>query len=171
MGQLIFRNIILLLILIPLQVFLLDHINIGGSVNPYIYILFILLLPFETPGWLLLILAFLLGIIIDLFSGTIGIHAAATVMMAFFRPFVMRSISAQREFESGMKITIFETGFKWFFLYTIILVFVHHVTLFFLEAFRLSGFFHTLTMALYSTILTTLLIIIFQYLFAYRKRK
>ncbi len=115
MGQIIFRNIVLLLILIPIQVFLLDHINIGGSVNPYIYVLFILLLPFETPGWLLLILAFLLGIIIDLFSGTMGMHASATVLMAFLRPFVMRSVSAQREFESGMKITIFETGFRWFF--------------------------------------------------------
>lgn len=171
MGQILFRNIILLLILIPLQVFLLDHINIGGSVNPYIYVLFILLLPFETPGWLLLILAFILGIIIDLFSGTIGIHASATVLMAFFRPIVMRGISAHRDFESGMKITIFETGFRWFFLYTFILVMIHHFALFFIEAFRFSGFFFTLTMAIYSTIFTTLLIIIFQYLFASRKRK
>jgi rod shape-determining protein MreD len=171
MGQIIFRNIVLLLILIPIQVFLLDHINIGGSVNPYIYVLFILLLPFETPGWLLLILAFLLGIIIDLFSGTMGMHASATVLMAFLRPFVMRSVSAQRDFESGMKITIFETGFRWFFLYTFILVLVHHIALFFIEVFRLSGFFHTLTMALYSAVFTTLLIIVFQYLFAFRKQK
>jgi len=171
MGQILFRNIVLLLILIPLQVFLLDHINIGGSVNPYIYVLFILLLPFETPGWLLLILAFLLGITIDLFSGTVGMHTAATVLLAFFRPFVIRSISAHREFDSGMKITIFETGFRWFVIYTFILVLVHHIALFYIEAFRFSGFFHTFTRAIYSTLFTTLLIIIFQYLFASRKRK
>ncbi len=171
MGQILFRNIILLLILIPLQVFLLDHINMGASVNPYIYVLFILLLPFETPGWLLLILAFFLGIIIDLFSGTIGMHASATVLMAFFRPIVMRIISAQRDFESGMKISIFETGFRWFFMYTFILVLIHHIGLFFIEVFRFSGFFRTLTMAFYSAIFTTFLIIIFQYLFASRNQK
>ncbi len=171
MGQLIFRNIVILLVLIPLQVFLLEHINIGGSVNPYIYVLFILLLPFETPGWLLLLLAFFLGIIIDLFCGTIGMHAAATVLLAFLRPFVIRIISTHKEFESGMQITIFETGFRWFFLYTIILILVHHIALFYIEAFRFSGFFRTLTMAIYSALFTTLLIIIFQYLFASRKRK
>ena len=171
MGQLFFRNIVLLIILIPIQVFLLDHINFGGSVNPYLYVLFILLLPFETPGWLLLMLAFLLGIIIDLFSGTVGMHTAATVLMAFFRPFVIRHISAHREFESGMKITIFETGFKWFFLYTFLLVLVHHIALFYIEVFRFSGFFQTLVRAMYSAIFTTLLVIIFQYLFASRKQR
>lgn len=171
MGQILFRNIILLLILIPLQVFILDNINFGGSVNPYLYVLFILLLPFETPGWLLLVLAFMLGIIIDIFSGTIGMHASATVFMAFLRPYVIRSVSANKEFESGMKITIFETGFRWFFFYTLLLVFAHHIVLFYVEVFRFSGFFHTLLRVLYSTLFTTLLIIVFQYLFAYRKRK
>jgi len=171
MGQLLFRNIILLLILIPLQVFLLDRINFGGSVNPYLYVLFILLLPFETPGWLLLILAFLLGIIIDLFTGTVGMHTAATVIMAFLRPFVIRNISADREFESGMKITIFETGFRWFFFYTFLLVLAHHIALFYIEVFRFSGFFHTFSRALYSTMFTTLLVIVFQYIFASRKQR
>jgi rod shape-determining protein MreD len=161
----------MLLILIPLQVFLLDQINLGGSVNPYVYVLFILLLPLETPGWLLLVLAFLLGIIIDLFNGTVGMHTSATVLLAFLRPFVIRRISANREFESGMKITIFETGFRWFFLYTFILVLAHHILLFYVEVFRLSGFFNTLTRAMYSAFLTTLLIIIFQYIFASRKRR
>ena len=143
MGQLFFRNIVLLIILIPIQVLLLDQINFGGSVNPYLYVLFILLLPFETPGWLMLMLAFLLGLIVDLFSGTVGMHAASTVLLAFFRPFVVRRISAHREFETGMKITIFETGFKWFFLYTFLLVLVHHIALFYIEVFRFSGFFQT----------------------------
>lgn len=171
MGQLLFRNIILFVILVPLQVFLLDHINLGGSVNPYLYVLFILLLPFQTPGWLLLMLAFVMGITIDMFSGTPGMHAFASVLMAFLRPFVMRSISANREFESGMKISIFETGFRWFLFYTVLLVLAHHIALFFMEAFRFSGFFQTLSRAIYSSLFTVVLIIISQYLFASRKQR
>lgn len=170
MGQLLFRYMILLFILVPLQVFLLDHINLGGSVNPYVYIIVILLLPFETPGWLLLILAFALGLLIDLFSGTMGMNAAATVFMAFSRPYVSKIISTSREFDPGMKISIFTTGFRWFFLYTVIMTMIHHIALFYIEVFRFSGFFQTFGRALYSALFTTALILIFQYLFASRNK-
>lgn len=170
MGQLLFKNIILLIILIPLQVFVLDHIDLGASVNPYIYVLFILILPFEIPGWILLLIAFFVGLVIDLFSGTPGMHAASTVLMAFARPFVITLISTNREFDSGIKISILETGFRWFFLYTFLLVLIHHIALFYIEVFRISGFFQTLLRAVYSSLFTTALIILFQYLFTWKKK-
>jgi rod shape-determining protein MreD len=170
MGRLLFKYIILLLVLVPVQVFLLDHINLGGSVNPYVYILVILLLPFDTPGWLLLILAFILGLFIDLFSGTMGMNSAATVLLAFSRPYVSQLISTSREFDPGMKVSIFTTGFRWFFLYTVILVLIHHIALFYIEVFRFSGFFLTLARALYSALFTIGLILVFQYLFASRSK-
>ena len=66
-------------ILVILQLLIFNNIEFSGYVNPYVYVLFILLLPFDTPKALLLILAFIMGIIIDLFMGTPGVHSSATV--------------------------------------------------------------------------------------------
>ncbi len=157
----IFRFIILVLV----QVTILDNINFGGYINPYLYVYFILLLPFEVPGWILLISAFLMGLSIDMFENTMGINAAATVLMAFFRPTVLRSLSSGKDYEKGSKPSIGYNGFRWFFTYSLILIFIHHVALFYLEVFRFTHFFATLQRTLLSTIFTLILIIIVQYIF------
>jgi len=158
-------NIVRFIVLIFLQVLILDNINFGGHVNPYLYVYFILLLPFETPGWLLLISSFLLGFSIDLFSGTPGMHTASSVLMAFARPIIIKRIGSSKEFESGMEPSIRDLGFRWFFTYSLILIFIHHLALFYIEVFRLSGFFNTFQRVIYSTIFTVILVIISQYLF------
>jgi rod shape-determining protein MreD len=164
MGNSFIKNILRFIILILIQVTILDNINFGGYINPYLYVYFILLLPFEAPGWLLLISAFLMGISIDAFENTMGINAAATVMMAFFRPVVLRSITG-KDFDKGTNPSIRDFGFKWFFTYSLILIFIHHLTLFYLEVFRFAHFFATLQRVLLSTILTLFLVIVVQYIF------
>ncbi len=163
-------NIIRFFVLIFLQILILDNINFGGYVNPYLYVYFILLLPFEISGWLLLISSFALGFSIDIFTGTMGMHTAASVLMAFARPIVIRSIGSNREYESGMQPSIHDLGFRWFLTYALILIFIHHIALFYIEVFRFSGFFSTLQRVIYSTFFTTVLVIITQYLF-YRASK
>jgi len=158
-------NIIRFFVLIFLQVLILDNINFGGHINPYLYIYFILLLPFEVPGWLLLISSFILGFSIDIFSGTLGMHTASSVLMAFARPVIIKSIGSSKEFESGMQPSIHDLGFRWFFTYSLILIFIHHLALFYIEVFRFSGFFNTFQRVIYSTIFTAILVIITQYLF------
>ncbi len=165
MGNSVIKNILRFIILILVQVTILDNINFGGYVNPYLYVYFILLLPFEAPGWLLLILAYMMGISIDAFENTMGINAAATVLMAFFRPIVLRSISSGKDYEKGAKPSISDFGFRWFFTYSLILIFIHNLTLFYLEVFRFTHFFATLQRALLSTIFTLILVIIVQYIF------
>jgi len=152
-------------VLILLQVLVLDNIYLGGYVNPYLYIYFILLLPFETPGWLLLILAFFLGLGVDIFSDSIGIHAASTVLMAFFRPLTLKMLFSKREYEPGISPSIRDLGFRWFFSYALIMVTVHHLFLFYLEVFRLSDFFITFQRVILSIVFTLFLILISQYLF------
>ncbi len=165
MGRLLFANIIRFIILIPLQVLVLDKINLGGYINPYLYVFFILLLPFETPGWLLLLSSFTMGFMIDLFSGTPGMHAAASTFMAFLRPMVIRSIGANKEFETGMQPSIRDLGFQWFFTYSLILIFFHHLALFMIEVFRFTRFFDTLQRTVLSTLFTLVLVIIVQFIF------
>ena len=163
------KNIGRFLFLLFLQVLILNNIHFSGYINPYFYIYFILLLPFETPRWLLLSSAFLLGMALDIFSNTPGLNAAACVLLAFFRPIVISSISTGTEYQIGNHPSLKNQGIRWFSYYTVILVLIHHLSLFYLEVFRLTEFFHTLLRALLSAIFTLLMIFISEYLFYSRE--
>lgn len=158
------------LVLVALQVIVLNNIQFSGFINPYLYVLFILLLPFEIPGWLLLVLSFVMGITIDMFGNTQGLHASATVFLGFLRPYMLNLIAPRDGYEFGTKPSISQMGFNWFITYASILVFIHHFTFFFLEAFKFSEFFRTLFKVIASSAFTLMLIILTQYLFSVKKR-
>jgi rod shape-determining protein MreD len=154
--------------LIVLQLLVFNNIEFASYVNPYIYILFILLLPFTVPKVFLLFNAFILGLIMDLFMGTPGVHSSATVLMAYSRPFVMGLFSPREGYQSGTYPRMAQFGAEWFVKYTVMLVIIHHTTFFYLEVFSLNHFFNTLLRALLSSLLTSL-IIIFSQFFVFRK--
>ncbi|MGQ7869595.1 rod shape-determining protein MreD [Sunxiuqinia sp. sy24] len=158
------KYVIILLVLVLLQTLLLNNIQFSGYVNPYLYVLFILLLPFETPRYLLLFLGFFLGLSIDIFSNTPGIHASATTFMAFLRPSTISLISSRDTIEANTPPRLTTMGFGWFLRYTLILVLTHHLFLFFIEVFTFNGFIHTLTRSLFSAVFSIILIIISQFL-------
>jgi rod shape-determining protein MreD len=170
MISLVARNIIRLIFLVLFQVTILNYVALGGYINPYLYVMFILMLPFETPKWLLLISAFVLGISVDMFSDTAGIHAAACVFMAFARPGVLNLVSSRQEYEPGIQPIIRDLGFKWFISYTLILVVIHHFLIFYLEVFSFREFFQTFFRAVLSIMFTMLLLILSQYVM-YRPKK
>jgi rod shape-determining protein MreD len=170
MINIVTRNIIRMIFLVLFQVAVLDNIRLGGYINPYMYILFILLLPFETPKWLLLISAFVLGLSVDMFSDTIGIHTAACVFMAFCRPGVLNLISSKQEYEQGISPTIRDLGVKWFFSYSLILVVAHHIPLFFLEVFSFREFLQTLLRIGLGIAFTMFLLLLSQFI-TYRPKK
>ena len=159
------KNIGRFIFLIFFQIFILNNIQLSGYITPYFYIYFILLLPFETPRGLLLVSAFLLGITLDVFTNTPGLNAAACVLMAFFRPIVIASISSGTEFMIGTHPALKNQGIKWFAYYSVILVLIHHVSLFYLEIFRLNEFFQTLLRVLLSSAFTLLLVFLSEYMF------
>lgn len=165
MNNRIFINIARFVILVIVQVFLLNNIRINGYINPYLYVLFILWLPFETPGWLLLLSSFFLGLSVDLFAHTPGMNAAASVLMAFIRPAVIRLLTGSKSIEPGIGPGIKDMGFNWYFAYSLILIFFHHAFLFYIEIFRFTEFFQTLYRVLLSTISTLILVLVVEYLF------
>jgi rod shape-determining protein MreD len=169
MNKGIIGNITRFVFLILLQVLVFNNIQIFSFVTPFIYILFIILLPFETPKWLRLILGFLLGLFIDMFSNAGGIHTASTLLIAFFSPRVQSLLSSKEEYEGGMQPGIKNMGFKWFFFYSLILTSAHHIFLFYLEIFSISGFFLTLYHAILNVLFTLVFIITSQYIFYRRK--
>ena len=80
------RYILIFILLLLIQLLVLNNINLGGYINPYVYLLFILLLPYGTPRWVLLLVGFFTGLVVDYFSNTLGLHASATLILAFFGP-------------------------------------------------------------------------------------
>lgn len=157
-------------IVLILQLLVFNNIQFSGYINPFFYVLFILLLPFETPKWLMLISAFLLGLSVDFFGHSYGMHAAASVFIAFIRPGVVRLIQSNKEIEPGTLPTLGHMGFSWFLTYASILVFIHHFIYFYLEVFRLNDFITTFYRVIYSSIATLIVIIAEQYLF-FKQRK
>ena len=162
-GELV-TNFIRFVLLVFLQLFVLNNIQFSGFVNPYLYALFILLLPFEISGWLMLVLAFILGMVIDVASATIGYHTIATVFMAYCRFHLLRFIAPRDGYESGMSPTLQSLGFSWFFKYASILTLAHHLVLFWIESFRFGDFLSATLRAFASSIFTLLLIFIYQFL-------
>ena len=168
MIRIVGRNIIRFLILILFQVLVLDNIQMGGYLNPYFYVLFIILMPFETPRWLILITAFLLGVSVDLFTNTLGMHAAASVFMAFLRPWILSIFAPRDGYEPDTFPRIFFYGFNWFLRYSLVMVFFHHLALFYLEVFHFQDFLSTFLRVILSTLVTTATVILSQY-FIFRK--
>jgi hypothetical protein len=100
-----------------------------------------------------------------MFYDTAGMHAAATVFMAYIRPSVLKLFSPRDGYEFGTQPTVQYLGLPWFLSYASILISLHHLVLFYLEIFRFSEFFSTLFRVIISSIFTILLVVTAQYLF------
>ncbi len=160
-----FLHIFNFIFFILIQVFLLNNINYFGYVNPQIYIIFLILLPFNINKLLLIILGFVCGFSLDIISGGIvGIHTASCVFIAFIRPSVIFLVSSTRIFEKNTLPSIKDMNFKWFLLYSLLIILLHHTIYFYLEIFTFKESFHTIIRILSSSFFSLLLIIISQYL-------
>ncbi len=170
MNSVLVKNIVRFVFLVLIQVFVFNNMNLGGYMNPYIYVLFILLLPVDISKSLLLVLALILGLTIDYFGNTLGLHASATLLMAFTRPAILKLFFSNIEFNSGEEPGLNRLKFSGFFRYVFVLVFIHHFTLFMLEVFSFDNFLYTLYRIMLSTLLTMLLIFISMLLFSKKKK-
>lgn len=169
MGRALIINIIRFILLIATQVFLLKNTGYYNLSIPYLYILFILLLPFGVPNGLLFLLAFITGLTVDVFYDTLGLHALACSILAFVRILFIR-LTVQRDgFDNEPEPRLGIMGFRWFLFYAVILAFFHHLVLFTFETFRLSEIGYTLIRVVLSCLFTTALILITEFVF-YRKK-
>jgi cell shape-determining protein MreD len=171
MNKLYFKNIIRFVLLILFQVLVLNQVSLNGYIIPYSYLLFILLLPFDIPGSILLLLAFVTGFSIDFFGNTLGLHTAAMLLLAFARPGVLKLYFKKLETLTGEEPGIQKLGVRGFIKYAFSLILIHHLFLFFLERFSVSHLFTTIEHALINSVASMLLILIILMLFTNRKRK
>jgi len=163
------KNILRFLVFLLIQVSILKHLDLGRFINPFLYVLFILMLPIRSNKALVMVLAFFTGLTVDMFYNTMGVNAAACVFMAYCRPLVLRTYAPKGEYDTSAKPTMQSLGLPWLLSYTGTLVFLHHFVLFFLEAFSLSSFFSTLGIIIMSSASTVGLIVLSQYIMQRRK--
>ncbi|RLD81701.1 MAG: rod shape-determining protein MreD [Bacteroidetes bacterium] len=163
--NILLRNITRFIALVLIQVFIFNNIYLTGfGVIPVIYILYIILLPFETPKWLVMILAFLIGFSIDIFSDTLGLNAAASVLIAFIRPLILNKLSPRDGYEIGSFPRVYYQGVNWFVKYASSLVLIHQLTYYMLESFSFESVLIIFFKIVIASIVSIILIIISQYI-------
>ncbi len=163
------QNTISFVLFVLLQMIVFNNIELTSiGVVPAFFVLFILLLPYETPDWLLISSAFVIGLTIDLVSDTLGINAASTVFIAFLRPIVLKFLSPRGGYEAATYPRIYYMGFVWFVKYATIMIFIHQLSYYLISDYGINLWGNTILKIFIGTFITSILILISQYLI-YRK--
>jgi rod shape-determining protein MreD len=151
-----------------MQVFILNQIPpLHQFIVPYLYFLFILWLPFNLARLPLLIIAFAFGLTLDYFTGTIGLHAAACVLIAYVKPFLLNLLIPQETTEqSYLEPSISSMGWAPYSLYVVLLTFTHHFYLVLLEWLQFGNFVYFLGKVTATTGISLLLIFVTEMLFS-----
>jgi hypothetical protein len=137
----------------------------------FFYLGYLLFLPIGTPIVVQLLLGFALGFSMDLFYDTGGVHAAAAVLLAFLRPWVLRLLTPRDGYDSADSVNVHQMGGQWFVVYLGLLVLIHHTAFFLLELGSFRTFGLTLVKIVVSTLFTGLTLLIVQLLFFPSRRK
>jgi rod shape-determining protein MreD len=169
-SKLILANIVRWVILLLVQILLLRNLSLYNMATPFLYILFLLLLPFGIPNILLYIIAFATGLTLDAFYDTLGVHAAACVMLVFVR-ILFISVTVSRDGFDEPEPTLGNMGFRWFMLYALLCIFSHHIVLFLLETFRFTELSYTLLRCLLSGLFTLFTVVLVEFIFYNRKMR
>lgn len=168
MNSSLFFNLFRFIILLSLQVIVFNNINLFGFISPFPYILFIILYPVNGNKSGLLVTSFLLGIILDMFSNSGGIHTTACLFLAYFRPSIFKfAFGVSYEYQT---IKLNDTLTPERFSFLLVAVVLHHLVLFIFEAFQFSLLWDILIRTLLSSIVTLIICIIIIYLIKPNKR-
>jgi len=168
MNSAVIMSFVRFFLLLAAQIIIFNNIDLFGYINPFPYILFIMLFPVNGNKQLLVITSFLLGITLDLFSNSGGVHAAACLILAYSRPYIFKfSFGVSYEYQT-IKINDVLTQERFSFL--LISVVIHHFTLFILEVFQLSFLWDILLRTIIGTLFTLLICILLIYIFKPSKR-
>ena len=168
MNNVVFNTVLRFVVLTLVQVLILNNINFLGYINPYIYILFIILYPVKNNRTLFIFLSFLLGLSIDLFTDSGGVHAAASVFIAYIRPPVLKFSFGMIYEHQTIKFAQTELGNR--LVYFSILTTIHHLVMFSMEIFNFNDIILILQKTLFSSIFTILLCLLTTVLFSKKPR-
>jgi rod shape-determining protein MreD len=166
------KNILRAILFMLVQVFVLDKIVLHQMVTPYLYFLFVLWLPFKMQRPWLMLIAFVYGFILDSFQHNPGFHAAACVLIAYIRPFLVNIFIPQEGADTNFEEPSIKSmgGILPYAIFMSVLVLFHNAWLFLLEAWQFGNFWYFLAKTILSTVISILLIIVTELIFV-RKQK
>jgi hypothetical protein len=147
------------------QVLFLKNAVLFHTAFCFLYIGYLLLLPVETNPLIIMAVGFGLGLMVDVFNDSLGLHALASVLLAYLRNYWLLANTPQGGYDANAVPSLASNGTQWFLVYTIPLVFVHHSVLFFTEAGGFGYFWLTLGKAFFSTLYTVFVMVIVEFLF------
>jgi rod shape-determining protein MreD len=157
------KYIILLPLFLFVQIYILNEVMFASYINPYLYLIILFVMPFKTQNWFLLIYAFILGLSVDIFSETLGMHSSACLIIALLKQPITKITIPHNIIEENDELISQKIGVKSFILFTSILVFIHHSILFVLE--HASIDFRIILKIILSTIISSIIITICQFFF------
>ena len=168
MNSALLLNIFRFIMLLAIQVVIFNNMNFLGYISPFPYILYIILYPVNSNRTGLIVSSFLLGILMDMFCNSGGIHAAACLVLAYYRPYIFKfSFGLSYEYQT-IKLNDSLTPERFSFI--LVSVVLHHIVLFLLEAFQFKFILDVLLRTLFSSIFTIITSIIIIYLIKPNKR-
>ncbi len=141
-----------------LQVLLFDQLQLWGACHPYIYVLCLLMMPITLTHSLSMIIGAVAGLVMDIFCNSLGVHMAACILIMFIRPYLIGAIVNDKD-RLNEQISLRSIGMEALIKYVVILVLVHHLTVFSLAAWSWSHMGFVLLETLISSIVTILIII------------
>ncbi len=147
------------------QVLLVGQLSLFGLGWCFLYLGFILFLPLSTPISLQLLLGFAMGLSMDISYDTGGLHAAAAVLLAYLRPWVLRLLTPRDGYDAQDTVNVHQMGWQWFTVYLLLLVGLHHAVYFFLELGSFQYPLRTLGRVGVSVLFTSVALLIVQLLF------
>lgn len=164
-------NLLRFLIVVPIQIFICDRMQLFGFISPALYLLPLLLLPLELPLSIQYLIGFATGFIVDMFGLTLGVNAAACLVCMFVRPHIVKVLNGHKKPENGDRPIPGYKNFKWILFYVLSLSFLHQVIVILLETCTFRDFGHTLLNIFGNTVFTVFIIICAEYIFIPDRKK
>lgn len=150
-------------LLVLLQLIIFNNIQFLGVLNPFVYIFVILMFPLGIPRGVLMVLAFVTGLTVDIFSNTGGLHAFASTLIAFVRPYWIKITIPRSNYDELQNIRIKDIEFGQFITYTSVLILIHHFVLYTSESLAWSETLLILGKTFTNGLITTAIVVAFRY--------
>ena len=141
-----------------LQVLLFDQLQLWGACHPYIYVLCLLMMPITLPHSVDMLIGAFAGFIMDIFCNSLGVHMAACILLMYIRPYLIGVIVNDKD-RLNEQISLHAIGMEALLKYTVIMVLIHHLTVFSLAAWSWSHMGFVLLETIVSSTITILLVI------------
>ncbi|MBX7127539.1 MAG: Rod shape-determining protein MreD [Cyclobacteriaceae bacterium] len=170
MSRSLIMNVAGFALFLLLQILVFKRIVLFDTAFCFIYIAYLLVLPIETNPMILMLVGFFLGLLVDVFYNSAGLHASVAVLIGYLRNYWLAVITPQGGYDAGTGPTLAANGLQWFLVYSLPLLFLHHVVVFLIEAGGFHTFGYTSIKILSSTLFTLFLFFLYQLATGERRR-